>query len=701
MDRLSTQANHGKGRRKQSFSNGGDPQHRYQAQGTASSRKRLAQVTPAASSDSGFHFLNDTAYNGRLAGYPHNGLQPQAQLAAPNTLNSRQVAEAPSSTTGFPNSQYHTGRTRSASQTPNHQTRSHPRAYPDADGSGHGATSFDSESGNANQHTFLPLPVRPNSVVRNRPTTDISGAQDTIPSASPARTRTAPEANMHRPTSSAHQDAMVVQMKNHLVEAKQARDATHATVELLIDSYEEVKKSYESTLQDQVHFNELCRAALESQETLNQRLQQIPAQLAEQLREATKEDKGATERALQALETSVLRPQFELISKALRNIEESADRDRRINETRQSKLELSLQALQTSVCEQVDRVVFVCETLADNVREARSEERQIYQREIEERQHACSSLGVKKAAELQTSRPIPSTSPAEVSSILSPQSIGDNETEHDRTRQRAMDLAHSSSAYEIETSNNMLGREARKEDSLPPRAERREEATSQRRQASKRRPAPPLESPLSEASEGSLSSISPLPTALSTDVAVAAAPSKEAPVSRTHVQEAPAREDAGEAISVEKTHAKETQPHGPPAKKAPAKKASTKEASAPPAKRVTKKYGSRSKKEHLPADQKDGGDGERGEGPSSRRDAGESLVSEDRASSPPPELPKRRGRKRKGPMSAPVRSPSPSSDSEYVSRGLVPNVEEGSAAGGHRYSTRARGKVPKVAGVWF
>ncbi|SPO20707.1 uncharacterized protein UTRI_00183 [Ustilago trichophora] len=707
MNRLSTQANYAKGRRKQSFSNGVDPQHRYQAQGTASSRKGLAQVLPDTPSDSRFHFHNDTAFHGRPPGHPHSRLQLQAQLAPSNILTSRQVADAPSSSTILPNSQYHTGRSRSTLQTPNHQGNIHPQNYPDVDESGRGPTSLDSESSNANQHTFLPQPVRLNSGVRNHRTADVGGAQGTVPSALPARNRTAPEADVHRPRSSAYQDAMVVQMKNHLVEAKQARDVTQTTVERLIDSYEGVKKSYESSLEDQAEFNELCRAALESQKILIQRLEQLPGQLAEQLRKATEGDKDATERVLQALETSVLRPRFELISKALQSIEESAERDRRINETRQSKLELSLQALQTSVCEQVDRVVFVCETLADNVREARSEEHQIYRREIEERQYAFDSLGGKMAAELRTSHPIRSTSAVQVSPISSPQSIGETVTEHDGTRQRDMRRAHSSAAYRFETSDNMLEHEAPREDSRRPRAERREEATPERRQVFKNRPLVPVESPLSEASEGSLSSISPLPTAVRTDVPISAAPTKEAPDPKTSAPKSPARKDTSKEDPARKVYARETPSSGPPAKKAPAKKASAKKAPRPSAKRATNKYGSSSKKQHLPSDQEGDEDEEcdgkdrRGEGFSSRRDVGESSPSEDGPSSPPQEVPKRRGRKRKGSVSAPRRSRPASSDSEYAATGLVSNVMESSGTAGHRYSTRARGKVPKVAGVWF
>lgn len=366
------------------------------------------------------------------------------------------------------------------------------------------------------------------------------------------------------------------------------------------------------------------------------------------------------------------------------------------------QLELSLQALQTSVCEQVDRVVFICETLADNVREARSEERQIYRRETEERQYAFDSLGARMAAELQASHSIRSTCPVEVSPILSPQSIGENATGHDGTRQRDMSRAHSSSAYRFETSDNMLEREAPREDSRRPRAERWEEATPQRRQVSESRPVRPAERPLSEASEGPLSSISPLPTAIRKDVPISAAPTKQAPA-----QNSPARKDTSKETPARKVDARETPRPGPRAKKAPAKKASAKKAPLPSAKRATNKYGSSSKKRHLPADkegdedeERDGSD-RRGEGPSSRRDAGEASPSEDRPSSPLQELPKRRGRKRKGSISAPKRSRSVCSDSEYVATGLVSNVAESSATGGHRYSTRARGKAPKVAGVWF
>lgn len=370
------------------------------------------------------------------------------------------------------------------------------------------------------------------------------------------------------------------------------------------------------------------------------------------------------------------------------------------------QLTLSLQSLETLVCEKMQRLIPVCEKLESIFQETQRRERERHEDEVRDLRRLILSLKETNPFESGTSYDERATSPLRkrpLSPNFKSQSEAVLDPECSRPRQSSDRRFHSGSGN-LGTGFQV---DAELQGTQGQASEIGGRGDIQSRQSSK----------LSE-----LQATSPFAREL-TPVDDPLRPTSEAlrPIADTIPDSQPALK--GDAAEKEY------------AGKLPAKKVSTQKRSAKkaPAKSATIKYGrgSRHTRRFAAAQELSEGDND-GEGggidreTNEEQEAGSSAtvlrkvtravsrkrqlghgcdepVSDgaNRSSSPAAQTAVQRGKKRRTSADAPRRGKDVDGDAHHVANGPAPNSVQNASMGGHRYPTRARGKAPKVPEVWF
>ncbi|SNX81457.1 uncharacterized protein MEPE_00162 [Melanopsichium pennsylvanicum] len=576
------------------------------------------------------------------------------------------------------------------------------------------SSSFTSQSDFPDTSTriFLPIgPSRPASQSNSRPASGTKARPTTGPGnvelrqvsveptmCAPQRMRTAPPgatgAFKSEVFATANSDErMLAHLRNHLKEAQAHQASVEEIVNGLARGYLRVLKSFEETLQAQSELDGLPRDINKLQETFNLELEELRSLIAEQRREATDNVKGTIAQALETFQDSCLRPQLESVTAANQHIEASLERHRKSDEARQNGLSSSLQSLEASIREQAVSVKNSCQDLFSLIREGqqrdretRQQERDAHRQELDELRGLMSSL--KRAGASESARNNIERAPTTLEALCSPatqrpgvsgdaiSAAGRNVTGQPAASGPVRAPRDGSNLLTSDMGLDMLQRDLSCDQDLGERAIERPRMPCKER-------GPPFETlPTDDSEISRLSSPDPRPAA-----------------KRTTARKIPAQ--------------------GPPAVTAAAKKRGR-----PPGKKAARKEaGSGSKMRSLSAIVDDDTGPSASTSVQPRAGLSSCIVEtadpissvqplvqcsyhataneEERSSSPAPEPAAPRGRKRRASVSATKRGRKDNEDPDFVAGRSVPRAGQGFTTAGHRYTTRARGKAPEVAGVWF